>query len=122
MEKCRQRKGGQLGEKTWRRQGGPKILRPSLMEVPYVSPLQLANDIGNDYKMLVHDLKHSKNEFADSPHANANDLMALLEAMRKFMNVRHLLMLYFLIYKSVRTHGIFCNCFQLSNTYGDIEH
>ena len=71
------------------------------MEVPYVSPLQLANDIGNDYKMLVHDLKHSKNEFADSPHANANDLMALLEAMRKFMNVRHLPMLNFLIYKSV---------------------
>ena len=46
------------------------------------SPLQLANDIGNDYKMLVYDLKHNRNEFAHSPHA-ANDLMALLEAMRK---------------------------------------
>ena len=32
--------------------------------------------------MLVHDLKHNKNEFADSPH-NADDLLALLEAMRE---------------------------------------
>ena len=46
--------------------------------------LQLANDIGNDYKMLVHDLKNNKNEFAHSPHA-ANDLLALLEAMRKYI-------------------------------------
>merc|ERR1712117_983275 len=45
--------------------------------------VDLANDIGNDYKMLVHDLKHNKNEFADSPH-NADDLLALLEAMHHF--------------------------------------
>merc|ERR1719458_1232945 len=45
--------------------------------------VDLANDIGNDYKMLVYDLKHNRNEFAHSPHA-ANDLMALLEAMHHF--------------------------------------
>merc|ERR1712108_10247 len=45
--------------------------------------VDLANDIGNDYKMLVHDLKHNKNEFAASPH-NAEDLLALLEAMHHF--------------------------------------
>merc|ERR1719264_1360445 len=31
--------------------------------------VDLANDIGNDYKMLVYDLKHNRNEFAHSPHA-----------------------------------------------------
>ena len=33
--------------------------------------------------MLVHDLKHNQNEFANSPHA-ADDLLALLEAMREY--------------------------------------